>query len=807
MSDNFEVLNRLKNMQSVIRENKQTIFPIQQAQHQVLEINNFVKNILEPTLCVLHQDDQTHIAMALDQINKLMNEINEKCRTPRHFELQSDYFLSLIKNIENLIYSINFHVEYGISHVFPEGISILQKIKQAGQEAQIIKDNLERKNLFTYFSLPVSITIAQKTTILGLCNSIQQLCSQLMKQTQWSKSNYTFSLNDLQNIQKYFKEVQTLTRIQEQYFSGVLKKQSAQEIVPTNVSDVFMTLGKLELKISNYESESSNSLLRHSSHLKKETLEELWIRFREYYIPLESVRFLRERSDILVDLSQARSKEPESVVEQFLRQVTREMKLLQFFVLTLSSMDNDLRKMALLLHNLSISFGKVYQLSTTSQLLPDFLNKALTVIHGLLRKSLNVFDSRKEHIQKLQQVICQAGLFQKNIENGLLNDLKILEQAGEDINHYDEKIIGTIKNLDNILSLSPTTSRKLLREAYEDQAELTSACIALGNVTSSFSLMTEAIKTIFIVYQKVLACYKSTSTPSLFIESVSQILKKHSTAPDPLLKKISNMASDLDWFIDNVLLDNSKKEKMFCEELHTQMSQIQDQISLRLNELQEKTKLAAAFESSQKQVAAAQTAVVQDAFASPSIVELTKKTTGASFEPFISDVMRRLKDACSKIGSERSLALLKVLEQPHVVVDYMERLESAFDPNSTESEQDYLEEVLSSQDARDLIMNFLQMKFMPYGYFDSHGQKYHFDDSNQSFDIPKNAEPFIRFTQRMLETPKNIYRRLIRVMLGYDGVDVMGHREHEKIIDVLRSDHILSKDEQARLKSFVPFIP
>jgi len=143
----------------------------------------------------------------------------------------------------------------------------------------------------------------------------------------------------------------------------------------------------------------------------------------------------------------------------------------------------------------------------------------------------------------------------------------------------------------------------------------------------------------------------------------------------------------------------------------------------------------------------------------------------------------------------------------YVVMDYLEDLESKYNEHKPPREAELWQELFECNNSQDVLLSFLQLKLLLYGYFDAHGQKLPYNEETEHFEVPPHSEPFLRFTLRSLETPMSIYKRYLRILMGYDDSKVLNPGEQEKFIHFLEIDFILEKKEQTQLHDEIAFLP
>lgn len=799
MSDK-DILKKIKKVQASLKTQRQPVFQVDQAIIKAKETTRFVKTVLaKENHILLSNEDQKGIIQALSNVNAISNELYQKCRTPQHFEMQTAYFMCLIQRIHDLSSCIRFNLEYCFYETETQGITIYKAIEKSWQRVKTIYQKITQHNQWNQGICHIPISAEKKEAVKKHYQRILPLAQSLLNHKKLSDITYSLSEEDIKNINWYFRGVKGILDLQEKATWNALKNiQSTKTSSGGQTAEtVFNTLGHLEKKIYQYNAEGS---LVGENVLTEEEYTQAISRLYEYYIPLETSRFMHERYQTLLQLKAEDPEHLENVLDKFFNNLDEEKKMLDVFMETLDDISQVLHKMNSILYNLSISFGKIYNLSTSTKVSPSFLERALNSVHGLLEKGFRIADSRKETTQHLHHLLHKAGLFQKSVEGGMSNALKLLEQAKEDLVNYDHKLKSHLKEITP--TLNSVDAFKILRQTYEDRQELSTASTSLNSVISCFSPMLDALKILHKDYEQMETLRQNRKDAQQLYETTAQFLSKHKEYDNHLLDNTMLLAHDMEWFIENILLTNSR-------ELHHYSSEL------------EKALINAKARAHQKNITKPSAPTPEEKPVKKQAAQPTKKITSKTpirkrrqmkkessttnpYDPFPTDIMENLKKACYLIDTEPSLGILDILKHPHVFFNYLRHLEAEYDPDHPVHEDSFLQEIGESQTAKDFVLNFLRMKFLPYGYLDIHGEKIPYDaEEGEFFD---SIEKYIHMGTRSIETPKNVFRRLLLVMLGYEDAAVLNRALSPVILELLKDDHILPKEDQVKLRQEVPFI-
>jgi len=462
---------------------------------------------------------------------------------------------------------VHLHLEFGFYHLESRGISVHTAVELSWKTIQDLYQGVTELQQWTQLPIIVSVDSKGASSVESLYQQISSLVPGLLNNLPLKRLDHTLTVEEIKGVNLYFNRVQQLLKLQEQALWETLKQErNPAEKSITTLDAILTKLDELNLKIKQYDEDNRNPLLRRAGQSDDEMYEDLLARLYEFYIPLESSRFIRDRSHTL-----SRLREDEGLsgdqMQPFWDQVAKESRILRFLAGTLTPSHEALQKASALLHSLAISFGKIYTVSLNTRVSPGFLTKALTTIHGLLQKSLRVVSSRHEDLGKIQKLICNTSLFQTSIQEGIVNHLKLIRKALDSIKSYDEKLLEHLKKLETQPDLKAGELQKLMWQAYEQRGQITSASVFLYNVNHSFSQMIDSFKTIDQTYQKLIEQREQTSQASDLYEAIETLLATQAQCPQSLLRVTQEMIEDETWFIDEVLLYTMREESRFIHEI------------------------------------------------------------------------------------------------------------------------------------------------------------------------------------------------------------------------------------------------
>ena len=101
-----------------------------------------------------------------------------------------------------------------------------------------------------------------------------------------------------------------------------------------------------------------------------------------------------------------------------------------------------------------------------------------------------------------------------------------------------------------------------------------------------------------------------------------------------------------------------------------------------------------------------------------------------------------------------------------------------------------------SRETIDFLLNFVRLKFLASGYFNPEGQAYPYDAEGRRFEISGPMEKYLMLKKGSFETPKNMFTRLVRGLLGMDETRLLENALSEQALMIFSSDFVLRKQEQ-----------
>ena len=427
-----KILTRLKNLQTNVQGSRRLPFPVMEAQKEFQQCNQFVKSLLKKeNELVLPTDVQANVLQGLVEVNRLFTQLSQNCRSDHHFQLYKEQFLQMMQTIKELAFCVKLSIENGFYDFEPRGFRLYESVELSWKNIQEIHNGFSQKMGASY--LPYTLVNNQplKKVIHKLCEAIAPLAVSILKFKKPATLYHHHSLEEIKVINRYFKQARDFhTIIEKQHLDRSATKKVLETLKINSIEQILKELQLLEHNMLRYHAHTDSLILKDALHFDETTTEDLHARMSAIHIQLEASRVLIERQRVLKSLLSNSS--PLVVSKKFSKTLNFEKKQLDFFSINFSRINLSLLAVSSILANLSISFGKIYQLSLKSDLTPQFLTRAIQTAHNLLSKSIKFAEARKSDSQHLQTALQKATLFQKAVEEVIFSAFKELEEAKQE---------------------------------------------------------------------------------------------------------------------------------------------------------------------------------------------------------------------------------------------------------------------------------------------------------------------------------------------------------------------------------------
>ena len=127
----------------------------------------------------------------------------------------------------------------------------------------------------------------------------------------------------------------------------------------------------------------------------------------------------------------------------------------------------------------------------------------------------------------------------------------------------------------------------------------------------------------------------------------------------------------------------------------------------------------------------------------------------------------------------------------------LNKLESSF-KSDVSLESELTQDLEKSKTTHEFLNNFARLKFIPNGYYNNNNSPFNYNITKRKFEIPAGVEKQLKLSENSTGSPMEVYRRLIRVLLGMDDPKTLAAIIPVHILSILEEDFMLkAKDQRA----------
>jgi len=549
------------------------------------------------------------------------------------------------------------------------------------------------------------------------------------------------------------------------------KKTPAEQSTP---NEILEQLSSFEKKLKNVRVSTSKNIPDWGIHLYEMSLTDMTLRMHLLRIPFEPLGFLNRHLKILEE--QKDSDGIEKSISSFHDNAVQELEKLQLFSESFAGVDETLQEVTGILQNLSICFGKITN---------SFLIKVLELIKGMLEKGGRVADSKSDTLIKLHQSVNDVDLFDDPITEGMIHSLDLLEQGKEAMGQYCDKLKTFLETLSNASDWDSRQTYKFLKNAYDENASLTSASMFFGSITKTCVLLKSSIKEVESMWLELAKLREQK------LES-GALLGNDTGFSENSLRQRADQVEELNWILDEMLGLGVQEEQRFVDELHSELRPVGERIKAhRIKESARKVELTSTIEKSE-----------QDPIVAKTKVRKTKKSDKSSepssgnkkqvYDPFLPFQMVVLKKACKEMTSSEGKMMYQVLTNTHIFFTLLNKMESSFklgEGLENELEQD----LAKSKTTQEFLKNFARLKFLPNGYYKGNNTPYDYNEEKRQFEVPEGIKKELKITNSSTSTPMDIFSRLMRVLLGLDDSNTLAATMPPQNLSIMEDDFMLKR--------------
>ena len=784
-------LEQLKQAKSALEAERKPVSHVQEAVKATKDITQFVKIALsKENRWIFQACEQDSIVSILAEINRTNKELYNKCRTPEHFNRDATRYLKMKNHIIRKSECIHFSLDQGFYATEPLGFSAGKAIELSLKQIRKIRDG-HQQGKWTRLPIDVNVDDSAKTEVEKIYAESAPLAEQLLNNENIGNFDPPMTIEEVQSVYKFFHNVHQIQELEQQALTDALsKKTPAEQSTPNEILD---KLSSFERKLKNVRVPPSKNIPDWGIHLYEMSLTDMTLRMHLLRIPFEPLGFLNRHSKILEE--QKDSDGIEKSISSFHDNVVQQLEKLQLFSECFAGVDETLQEVTGILQNLSICFGKIYHNASSQTITNSFLIKVLELIKGMLEKGGSVANSKSDTLLKLHQSVNDVDLFDDPITEGMIHALDLLEQGKEAMSQYCDKLKIFLETLSNASDWDSRQTYKFLKNAYDENASLTSASMFFGSITKTCVLLKSSIKEIESMWLELSKLREQKLGSGALYEQTIALLGQDTGISENSLRQRADQVEELNWILDEMLGLGVQEEQRFVDELDSELIPVSDRIkALRIKEFARKVELTSTKEK-----------LEQDSIVVKSKVRKTKKSDKSSelaignkkptYDPFQPFQMVALKKACKEMTSSEGKMIYQVLTNTHIFFTLLNKMESSF--KQGEGLENELEQDLArSKTTQEFLMNFARLKFLPNGYYSENKTPFDYNKEKRLFEVPEGIKKQLKITDSSTSSPMDIFSRLIRVLLGLDDSNTLATIMPPQNLSIMEDDFMLKRKDR-----------
>ncbi len=784
-------LEQLKQAKSALEAERKPVSHVQEAVKATKDITQFVKFALsKENRWIFQAGEQDSIVSILAEINRTNKELYNKCRTPEHFNRDATRYLKMKNHIIRKSECIHFSLDQGFYATEPLGFSAGKAIELSLKQIRKIRDG-HQQGKWTRLPIDVNVDDSAKTEVEKIYAESAPLAEKLLKNENIGNFDPPMTIEEVQSVYKFFHNVSQIQELEQQALTDALsKKTPAEQSTPNEILD---KLSSFERKLKNVRVPTSKNIPDWGIHLYEMSLTDMTLRMHLLRIPFEPLGFLNRHLKILEE--QKDSDGIEKSISSFHDNAVQELEKLQLFSESFAGVDETLQEVTGILQNLSICFGKIYHNASSQTITNPFLIKVLELIKGMLEKGGRVADSKSDTLLKLHQSVNDVDLFDDPITEGMIHSLDLLEQGKEAMSQYCDKLKTFLETLSNASDWDSRQTYKFLKNAYDENASLTSASMFFGSITKTCVLLKSSVKEVESMWLELAKLREQKLDSGALYEQTIALLGQDTGFSENSLRQRADQVEELNWILDEMLGLGVQEEQRFVDELHSELIPVSDRIkALRIKESARKVELTSTKEKSE-----------QDSIVVKSKVRKTKKSEKSSelatgnkkptYDPFQPFQMIALKKACKEMTSSEGKMIYQVLTNTHIFFTLLNKMESSF--KQGEGLENELEQDLArSKTTQEFLMNFARLKFLPNGYYSENNTPFDYNEEKRQFEVPEGIKKQLKITVSSTSSPMDIFSRLIRVFLGLDDSNTLAAIMPPQNLSIMEDDFMLKRKDR-----------
>lgn len=785
-------IDKIKKAQSSLKSERKPVSHVQESMVQAKEITQFVKTALnKENRWIFQAGEQESIVNMLTQINKTNKELYEKCRTPEHFNREIGRFLKMKNEIIRKSKCIHFSLDQGFYCTEPLGFSPKKAVELSSKKLKLISEGM-RKGIW---ALSPIATKADENSIKEFekyFSGSVSLSEKIINNKNFENFDPPLKIEEIQIIYNYFQLVNSILDLEKKAINETLL--SKNNSINLSQDEILRKLSIFDKNISDIKFPSSNILPSWSLELYKISKTDLQLRMHLLRIPFEPNVFKKKLLNRLKEKKELEG--TEKSIKDLHNNLTEELEKIKIFIEIFGEIGKTFKEVSGILQNLSISFGKIFYNASSQKITSEFVEKVLGLINGMLVKGEEVAKSKTQKLAELQQNIKDVDLFDPSIIQGIFYALDLLDEGKNEMQNFCEKINSFLEKISNGSNWESMKIYRLLQSAYNESANLTSAAMIFGSLTKTSNLLKESIEDVGSILKELIDAKKQGFEFEILYKNTKNILEEKKELNDGKGEHSQEKIEELNWLFEEMLSSNLKEELRFCEELKETLNPVFARINRRklIESKQKAERPNEGLQQKQKNlIKKAAHKKTHHPSNSSQKKTVDKKSIYDPFEPF---EMVAIKDACKNMTSPEGKMIFHVLTNTHTFFTLLNKMENTFKLGEG-LENELIQDIEKSKTTHEFLNNFARLKFLPHGYYNNNNSQFDYDKEKHRFVIPAGIEKQLKLSETSTGSPMEVYRRLIRVLLGFDEPKTLSTIMPQQVLSIMEEDFMLkSKDRR-----------
>ncbi len=774
-----KLIAKLKQTQSELDHQRKLPFVLSQIRNKVAKSNTQISSFLkqeQPAICA---NAQMKVVQGLAMINEMTQRMVSSCRSEHHFELHRHDYLQSIALVERYIEWIYLSLENGYYEIEAAGSTLHASIHLAWQKKKKLTQAIKKPD--QYYLSPI-LNEDLQGQILNFVTQHETFVKDLDQQ---DKQQHFSRLpwDKMSQANQYFSQLRELNQTIDSARLDFLKQPFCPNF---DLAHAFQHVKKLPAKLARFDPAHGKSLGAYQL-LEKGRFDLVRTNIDTLLCSFEAYEFFESRLQKKLTKPEDWSDEKIKALLQF------EKKQLNYFSSVFKKWEEDIVKLGAFMVDLQILIGKIWRSLEFSGASWEFLQKTVTASRKLVERSINLVQSWQESATTVEQALVKSTLLPKMTSQMSQNFASELSQIETMLNNYLKSFhrytVGSFESFE-----SPSEAF----EALASQEDVEQISTQIHVVLLRRQSVLQEIFFLKAFYQQL--------PDECSLEDLQDHVEKSLKIRLTYLQKKWKMVLRLEWFIDDLLTDELSEMYRFEQDYDRWIQPM-------LEKSRVKSVTAGLSKEEEQEADPLNTAEIEginqtdEKKDSPKLKlnAKQKKVTQSPYLPFQPEILYNLKRVCHHLASERALGILEILEKPHTFFNYLDHLLEQYDPEAPFKENYYLANLGVSDTAMEFLLSFAEMKFLPYGYYTSNSEKIPFCPETRQFNN-NGQEMYLRISARTIETPRVIFVRILKMLLGFEDPEVLNIDDNQKLIDALKIEYILTEDEQAILHQEVPYL-